>query len=103
MSCRVDQQEHNPEVIWEAIIFATAGAVSSADVRSFSASLMVDNCKERKYNSVPSEGEEALLARRQDDKQAERQKLEEALTLFTELKMPRQRDAVRAELDKTPT
>jgi hypothetical protein len=28
------------------------------------------------------------------------EKLEQALAIFTELKMPRQRDAVQAELDK---
>jgi len=43
----------------------------------------------------------ASLAVRQGNKQAERQKLEQALALFSELKMPRERDAVRAELDKT--
>ena len=43
----------------------------------------------------------ASLAARQGNKQAERQKLEQALDLFSELRMPRERDAVRAELDKT--
>jgi tetratricopeptide (TPR) repeat protein len=42
-----------------------------------------------------------LPARQQGDKQAERQKLEQALAIFSELKMPRERDAVQAELDKT--
>lgn len=42
----------------------------------------------------------ASLAKKQGDKQAERQKLEQALALFTELKMPRERDAVQAQLDK---
>ena len=42
-----------------------------------------------------------LLAQRQGDKQAARQKFEQALALFTELKMPRERDAVQSELDKT--
>jgi len=41
------------------------------------------------------------LARKQGDKLAERQKLEQALALFSELKMPRERDAVQADLDKT--
>ena len=41
------------------------------------------------------------LARQQGDKQAARQKLEQALALFTELNMLHERDAVRAELDKT--
>jgi tetratricopeptide (TPR) repeat protein len=43
----------------------------------------------------------ARLARKQGDKQAERQRMDQAFALFTELKMPRERDAVRAELDKT--
>jgi tetratricopeptide (TPR) repeat protein len=42
-----------------------------------------------------------LLARKQGDKQVERQKIEQALAIFSELKMPRQRDPVQAELDKT--
>ena len=42
-----------------------------------------------------------LLAREQSDKEAEKRKLEQALALFTELKMPRERDAVQAELDAT--
>ncbi len=41
-----------------------------------------------------------LLARQQGDKQAERHKFEQALAIFAELKMPRERDAVQAELDK---
>jgi len=42
-----------------------------------------------------------LLAERQGDKQAAGQKFEQALAIFTELKMPRERDAVQAKLDKT--
>jgi tetratricopeptide (TPR) repeat protein len=42
-----------------------------------------------------------LLARQQGDKQTERQKLEQALTIFAELKMLREKDGVQAELDKT--
>jgi tetratricopeptide (TPR) repeat protein len=41
-----------------------------------------------------------LLARKQGDKHAERQKFEQALAIFTELKMPRERDAAQADLDK---
>jgi tetratricopeptide (TPR) repeat protein len=41
-----------------------------------------------------------LLARAQGDRKSERDKLEGALALFTDLKMPRERDAVQAELDK---
>jgi len=41
-----------------------------------------------------------LLARAQGDGKTEREKLEQALALFTELKMPRERDAVQAELKK---
>jgi len=41
-----------------------------------------------------------LLARQQGDKQTERQKLGQALAIFGELKMPRERDGVQAELDK---
>ena len=40
------------------------------------------------------------LARAQGDRKTEREKLEQALAIFTELKMPRQRDEVQAELDK---
>jgi hypothetical protein len=46
-------------------------------------------------------GQWGLLGRQQGDKQAARQKLEQAPALFTELKMPHERDVVRAELDKT--
>jgi tetratricopeptide (TPR) repeat protein len=42
-----------------------------------------------------------LLARQQCDHTTEREKLDAALDIFTELNMPRQRDAVRAELEKT--
>jgi tetratricopeptide (TPR) repeat protein len=42
-----------------------------------------------------------LLAREQHDRDTEREKLAAALDIFTELKMPRERDAVRAELEKT--
>ena len=42
-----------------------------------------------------------LLAREQRDHKTERQKLAAALNIFTELNMPRERDAVRAELEKT--
>src|SRR5271157_3404534 len=41
-----------------------------------------------------------LLARAQGDRKTEKEKLEQALAIFTELKMPRQRDAVQAELKK---
>ena len=41
------------------------------------------------------------LARQQGDKQTARQKFEQALAIFTELKMPRERDEVQANLDKT--
>ena len=41
-----------------------------------------------------------LLARAQNDPKTEREKLTAALALFDELKMPRQRDAVAAELAK---
>jgi hypothetical protein len=41
-----------------------------------------------------------LLARAQGDRATEKQKLQQALILFTELNMPRQRDAVQAELDQ---
>ena len=41
-----------------------------------------------------------LLAREQCDRKAEREKLAAALVIFTDLKMPRERDAVRAELEK---
>jgi tetratricopeptide (TPR) repeat protein len=42
-----------------------------------------------------------LLARKQRDRKAEREKLAAALDIFTELNLPRERDAVRAELEKT--
>jgi REP element-mobilizing transposase RayT len=41
-----------------------------------------------------------LLARAQGDRETEKQKLEAALALFGELKMPRERDAVGAELNR---
>lgn len=40
-----------------------------------------------------------LLAREQRNRKAERQKLAAALNIFGELNMPRERDAVRAELE----
>jgi tetratricopeptide (TPR) repeat protein len=42
-----------------------------------------------------------LLARAQLDRKTEREKLAAALESFTELNMPREREAVRAELEKT--
>ena len=36
----------------------------------------------------------------QGDRKAQKEKLERALAIFTELKMPLQRDAVQKELDK---
>ena len=42
-----------------------------------------------------------LLAREQRDRKAEREKLAAALDIFSELNMPRERDAARAELEKT--
>jgi tetratricopeptide (TPR) repeat protein len=42
-----------------------------------------------------------LLAREQHGRDTEREKLTAALDIFTELNMPRERDAVRAELEKT--
>lgn len=42
-----------------------------------------------------------LLAREQGDRQVEREKLAAAVDIFTKLNMPRERDAVRAELEKT--
>jgi tetratricopeptide (TPR) repeat protein len=42
-----------------------------------------------------------LLAREQRDRKAEREKLAVALDIFTELNMPRERDEVRAELEKS--
>jgi hypothetical protein len=44
-----------------------------------------------------------LLARVQSDTKTEKQKLEQALALFTELRMPRERDAIEAELLKLST
>jgi tetratricopeptide (TPR) repeat protein len=41
-----------------------------------------------------------LLARAQGDHETEKRKLQQALALFTELKMPRERDAIQAELDQ---
>lgn len=40
------------------------------------------------------------LAGQEGDKQAERRKLEQGLAIVSELGMPRERDAVQAELDK---
>ena len=42
-----------------------------------------------------------LLARKQRDRKTAREKLAAALDIFTQLNMPRERDAVRAELEKT--
>ena len=42
-----------------------------------------------------------LLARKMNDTTSAREKLEAALEIFTELKMPRERDAVKEELEKT--
>ena len=42
-----------------------------------------------------------VLAGQQGDKQTEKQKLEQALGIFAELKMPSERDAIQAEMDKT--
>jgi hypothetical protein len=42
-----------------------------------------------------------LLAREQRDRNTEREKLAAALDIFTELNMPRERDTIRAELEKT--
>jgi tetratricopeptide (TPR) repeat protein len=42
-----------------------------------------------------------LLAREQRDRKTEREKLAAALNIFTDLNMPRERDEVRAELEKT--
>ena len=42
-----------------------------------------------------------LLAREQRDRNTEREKLAAALIIFADLKMPMERDAVRAELEKT--
>jgi hypothetical protein len=42
-----------------------------------------------------------LLAREQRDRNTEREKLSAALDIFTELNMPRERDKVRAAMEKT--
>ena len=42
-----------------------------------------------------------LLAREQRDHKTERERLAPALDIFTDLNMPRKRDAVQAELEKT--
>ena len=42
----------------------------------------------------------ASLARAHADGKTEKEKLERALAIFTELKMPIERDALQAELDK---
>ena len=42
-----------------------------------------------------------LLAREQLDRKTEREKLAAALDIFSELNMPRERDEVQAELEKT--
>jgi hypothetical protein len=42
-----------------------------------------------------------LLAREHRDCKAERENLAAALVIFTELNMPRERDEVQAELEKT--
>src|SRR6266446_8426964 len=42
-----------------------------------------------------------LLAREQRDRETEREKLAAALDIFTELNMARERDKVRAEMEKT--
>jgi hypothetical protein len=42
-----------------------------------------------------------FVAERHGNKQAKRQKLMQALTIFTDLNMIRERDATQAELDKT--
>jgi hypothetical protein len=42
-----------------------------------------------------------LLAREQRDRKTECEKLTAALNIFAELNMPRERDAVRAELERT--
>jgi len=50
--------------------------------------------------SLTATGTGGLLAREQRDRKTEREKLAAALDIFTELNMPRERDAVRAELEK---
>jgi len=42
-----------------------------------------------------------LVAREQHDRDTEREKLTAAFDIFTQLNMPRERDEVRAELEKT--
>ena len=42
-----------------------------------------------------------LLAREERDRNTEREKFAAALVIFTDLKMPLERDAVEAELEKT--
>ena len=42
-----------------------------------------------------------FLARELRDRKTEREKLAAGLDIFTELNMPRERDEVRAELEKT--
>ena len=44
-----------------------------------------------------------LVARKQRDRKTAQEKLSAAFDIFTELNMPRQRDSVRAELEKTTT
>ncbi len=39
------------------------------------------------------------LARAQGNRKTEKEKLEQALAIFTELKMPRERDAVQKEME----
>ena len=41
-----------------------------------------------------------LSVRAQGDRKTAREKLQQALAIFTELKMPRERDEVQAELDR---
>jgi hypothetical protein len=41
-----------------------------------------------------------LLAEQQGDKQAKRHRLKQAFSIFVELNMSRERDAIQAELDK---
>jgi hypothetical protein len=43
-----------------------------------------------------------VLAAEQRDRKTKREKLAAAFDIFSELRMPRERDAVRAELEKTP-
>ena len=65
----------------------------------------------RKWSALPGAGhsrrsgllllELGLLAREQRDRNTEREKFAAALVIFTDLKMPLERDAVEAELEKT--